>query len=97
VYHLSLDERRQKAPPQRHVTLVHVRHESARVVEGIRLNDLERSRLTTFRASGFHGRGFCTTGISLSDTLARLAAGEAISGPLIEITFIATFTQRFFA
>jgi hypothetical protein len=47
--------------------------------------------------SSFHGRGFFTTGISLSDTLARLAAGEAIMGLLIEITFIATFTQRFFA
>lgn len=47
--------------------------------------------------SSFHGRGFFTTGVSLSDTLARLAAGEAIIGLLIEITFIATFTQRFFA
>jgi uncharacterized protein YjbI with pentapeptide repeats len=47
--------------------------------------------------SSFHGRGFFTTGVSLSDTLARLAAGEAIVGLLIEITFIATFTQRFFA
>jgi hypothetical protein len=47
--------------------------------------------------SSFHGRGFFTTGISLSDTLARLAAGEAVIGLLIEITFIATFTQRFFA
>jgi hypothetical protein len=47
--------------------------------------------------SAFHGRGFFTSGISLGDTLARLAAGEAIIGLLIEITFIATFTQRFFA
>lgn len=47
--------------------------------------------------SAFHGRGFFTTGISLGDTLARLAAVEAIIGLLIEITFIATFTQRFFA
>jgi hypothetical protein len=47
--------------------------------------------------SAFHGRGFFTTGISLGDTLARLAAGEAIIGLLIEITFIATFTNRFFA
>jgi hypothetical protein len=46
--------------------------------------------------SSFHGRGFFTSGIALSDTLARLAAGEAIMGLLIEITFIATFTQRFF-
>jgi uncharacterized protein YjbI with pentapeptide repeats len=47
--------------------------------------------------SSFHGRGFFTSGINLGDTLARLAAGEAIIGLLIEITFIATFTQRFFA
>ncbi len=47
--------------------------------------------------SSFHGRGFFTSGISLGDALARLAAGEAIVGLLIEITFIATFTQRFFA
>jgi uncharacterized protein YjbI with pentapeptide repeats/DNA-binding response OmpR family regulator len=47
--------------------------------------------------SSFHGRGFFTSGISLGDTLARLAAGEAVIGLLIEITFIATFTQRFFA
>jgi uncharacterized protein YjbI with pentapeptide repeats len=47
--------------------------------------------------SSFHGRGFITSGVSLGDTLARLAAGEAIVGLLIEITFIATFTQRFFA
>ncbi len=47
--------------------------------------------------NSFHGRGFFTTGISLSDTLARLAAGEAVIGLLIEIVFIATFTQRFFA
>jgi hypothetical protein len=47
--------------------------------------------------SSFHGREFFTTGISLGDNLARLAAGEAIVGLLIEITFIATFTQRVFA
>jgi hypothetical protein len=47
--------------------------------------------------SSFHGRGFFSSEISLGDTLARLAAGEAIVGLLIEITFIATFTQRFFA
>jgi hypothetical protein len=33
----------------------------------------------------------------LGDNLARIAAVEAILGLLIEITFIATFTQRFFA
>ncbi len=47
--------------------------------------------------SSFHGRGFFASGISLGDTLARLAAGEAIIGLLLEITFIATFTNRFFA
>lgn len=47
--------------------------------------------------SSFHRRGFFTSDIHLGDTLARLAAGEAIIGLLIENTFIATFTQRFFA
>jgi hypothetical protein len=36
-------------------------------------------------------------GISLGDNLARLAAGEATVGQLIEIAVIATFTQRLFA
>jgi hypothetical protein len=47
--------------------------------------------------SSFHGRGLFPTGLSLGDPIAVLAAGEAIIGLLIEITFIATFTQRFFA
>lgn len=42
--------------------------------------------------SSFHGWGFFT---SLGDTLARLAAGEAAVGLLIEIALIATVTQRF--
>jgi hypothetical protein len=47
--------------------------------------------------SSFHGRGLFPTGLSLGDPIAILAAFEAIIGLLIEITFIATFTQRFFA
>lgn len=47
--------------------------------------------------SSFHGRGLFPTGLSLGDPIAILAAFEAITGLLIEITFIATFTQRFFA
>jgi uncharacterized protein YjbI with pentapeptide repeats len=47
--------------------------------------------------SSFHGRGFFTSSIQLGDTYAQLAAVEALVGLLIEITFIATFTQRFFA
>jgi uncharacterized protein YjbI with pentapeptide repeats len=46
--------------------------------------------------SSFHGRGFFSQEISLGDTYARLAAAEAVVGLLIEISFIATFTQRFF-
>jgi len=46
--------------------------------------------------SSFHGRGFFTQDITLGDTYARLAAVEAVAGLLIEISFIATFTQRFF-
>jgi uncharacterized protein YjbI with pentapeptide repeats len=47
--------------------------------------------------SSFHGRGFFNSGITLGDAYARLAAIEAFMGLLIEVTFIATFTQRFFA
>jgi uncharacterized protein YjbI with pentapeptide repeats len=47
--------------------------------------------------SSFHGRGFFNPNIQLGDTYAQLAAVEALVGLLIEITFIATFTQRFFA
>jgi uncharacterized protein YjbI with pentapeptide repeats len=47
--------------------------------------------------SSFHGRGFFASNVSLGDTYARLAAGEAILGLFVEISFIATFTQRFFA
>jgi hypothetical protein len=47
--------------------------------------------------SSFHGRGLFPTRPSLGDPIASLAAIEAIIGLLIEITFIATFTQRFFA
>src|SRR5205807_6193669 len=46
--------------------------------------------------SSFHGRGFFSQDISLGDTYARLAAAEAVVGLFIEISFIATFTQRFF-
>jgi uncharacterized protein YjbI with pentapeptide repeats len=46
--------------------------------------------------SSFHGRGFFQPVQSLGDPVAILAAAEAITGLLIEISFIATFTQRFF-
>jgi uncharacterized protein YjbI with pentapeptide repeats len=46
--------------------------------------------------SSFHGRGFFTQNITLGDTYARLAAVEAIVGLIVEISFIATFTQRYF-
>lgn len=46
--------------------------------------------------SSFHGRGFFQPVQSLGDPVAILGAGEAIVGLFIEISFIATFTQRFF-
>jgi uncharacterized protein YjbI with pentapeptide repeats len=46
--------------------------------------------------SSFHGRGFFQPVQSLGDPVAVLASIEAIFGLLIEISFIATFTQRFF-
>ena len=47
--------------------------------------------------TSFHGRGFFQPSQSPGDKVAILAAIEAAVGLLIEITFIATFTQRFFA
>jgi hypothetical protein len=47
--------------------------------------------------SSFHGRGFFQPLQTLGDPVAVLAALEAVIGLFIEITFIATFTQRFFA
>lgn len=46
--------------------------------------------------SSFHGRGFFQLLNSLGDPVAALAAIEAILRLFIEISFIATFTQRFF-
>ncbi|HKV83509.1 MAG TPA: hypothetical protein VJN88_03065, partial [Ktedonobacterales bacterium] len=54
-----------------------------------------------FSVTSFHGRGFFPGGrpghsLTLDDPVTVLAAAEAIIGLLIEISFIATFTQRFF-
>jgi len=51
-----------------------------------------------FSITSFHGRGFAPgENVLITNPLTVLAAAEAIIGLLIEITFIATFTQRFFA
>lgn len=47
--------------------------------------------------TSFHGRGFFQPTASPGDKVAILSAIEAAVGLLIEIVFIATFTQRFFA
>lgn len=49
-----------------------------------------------FSITSFHGRGFFPGGIPLDDPITVAAALEAIVGLTIEISFIATFTQRFF-
>jgi len=49
-----------------------------------------------FSMTSFHGRGFFPGGIKLDDPLTILAAIEAFVGLLIEVTFIATLTQRLF-
>jgi uncharacterized protein YjbI with pentapeptide repeats len=47
--------------------------------------------------TAFHGRGFFATSFSPGDPQAIAAAIEAFVGLFIEVTFIATFTQRFFS
>jgi hypothetical protein len=49
-----------------------------------------------FSMTSFHGRGFFPGGIALDDPLTFVAALEAFIGLLIEVTFIATLTQRLF-
>ena len=52
-----------------------------------------------FSLTSFHGRGFfpgLSSENSLHNPLVIMAAFEAVIGLLIEISFIATFTQRFF-
>jgi hypothetical protein len=49
-----------------------------------------------FSITSFHGRGFFPGGLALDDPLTVLAAVQAIIGLIIEVSFIATFTQRFF-
>jgi hypothetical protein len=52
-----------------------------------------------YSLTSFHGRGFfpgLESKPSLHDPLVLLAALEAVIGLFIEISFIATFTQRFF-
>ena len=53
-----------------------------------------------YSLTSFHGRGFfpgLQNNHSLHDPLILLAALEAVLGLLVEVSFIATFTQRFFA
>jgi hypothetical protein len=49
-----------------------------------------------FSMTSFHGRGFFPGGIGLDNPLTVFATFEAFVGLLIEVTFIATLTQRLF-
>ncbi|MFI5274279.1 MAG: pentapeptide repeat-containing protein [Ktedonobacterales bacterium] len=60
---------------------------------GPALNWVEASALSI---NSFHGRGFFPGTVTPNDPMTVLTAAEAITGLVIEISFIATFTQRFF-
>ena len=60
-------------------------------------NPLSWNEAIVISMTAFHGRGFFSTAFLPGDPQAAVAAGEALIGLFIEITFIATFTQRFFA
>jgi hypothetical protein len=49
-----------------------------------------------FSLTSFHGRGFFPGGLGLDSPITFAAAIEAVIGLIIEVSFIATFTQRFF-
>ena len=57
---------------------------------------LTPSEALIFSVTSFHGRGFFPGPFTLDNPVTGLAAVEAVAGLFIEISFIATFTQRFF-
>jgi len=57
---------------------------------------LTPSEALIFSVTSFHGRGFLPGPFALNSPITGLAAIEAVAGLFIEISFIATFTQRFF-
>ncbi len=59
-------------------------------------HDLPWYEAVILSVSSFHGRGFFQPLQSPGDPVAIIAAVEAIFGLFIEVSFIATFTQRFF-
>jgi hypothetical protein len=60
------------------------------------LGHLPAREALVFSVTSFHGRGFLPGTFGLSNPVTALAALEAVTGLFIEISFIATFTQRFF-
>jgi uncharacterized protein YjbI with pentapeptide repeats len=60
------------------------------------LGHLAAREALVFSVTSFHGRGFLPGKFQLGDPVTALAALEAVTGLFIEISFIATFTQRFF-
>lgn len=62
-------------------------------IVGSQLSPLES---LIFSLTSFHGRGFFISSIKLGDPLSVVSALEAVVGLIIEISLIATFTQRFF-
>jgi hypothetical protein len=60
------------------------------------IGHLSPSEALIFSVTSFHGRGFLPGPFALGNPVTGLAAVEAVVGLFIEISFIATFTQRFF-
>ncbi len=60
------------------------------------IGHLNSAEALIFSITSFHGRGFLPGPFTLGSPVTALAATEAVMGLFIEISFIATFTQRFF-
>jgi uncharacterized protein YjbI with pentapeptide repeats len=60
------------------------------------IGHLTSAEALIFSITSFHGRGFLPGPFTLGSPVTALAATEAVMGLFIEISFIATFTQRFF-
>ncbi len=59
-------------------------------------HSLDTQEAIVISMTAFHGRGFFPNQFLPGDPQAAVAAAEAFLGLIIEVSFIATFTQRFF-
>ncbi|HKD77116.1 MAG TPA: pentapeptide repeat-containing protein, partial [Ktedonobacterales bacterium] len=59
--------------------------------------ELSPIQALVFSITSFHGRGFFPAAVTVDTSVTVVAAAEAVIGLILEGSFIAIFTQRFFS